>query len=469
MRILSSILFFCVLIFTTINIFAANPPPVKKAIYEYQLNNGLQLIVKPDTRAPVVLSEIWYRVGSSYEHAGITGISHFLEHMMFKGTTKYPADTFIKLIADNGGQQNAMTTQDFTVYYQELSNDKLPLAFKLEADRMQHLVLSQKDFTSELEVVQEERKMRVDNDPIMLTYERYNAAAFLNNPYRNPVAGWASDLQQFTLDDLKQWYSTWYVPNNATIVVIGDVQPEAVYKLAQENFGAIKPKPLPEIKKYPLTNAIGQKTVFVKAPAKLPMLYLGFNVPSAVTAHESYEPYALDVLATVLGGTNSSRLQKDLVRDKRMAGDIAVYYSIYARLPTLFQVAAIPAEGIDTQRLQAEIINEIIQLQDKPISENELKRIKTQVIANRIYARDSIDSQGMIIGTLASVGLAYTEIDNYQQQIEKITPTQIQAVAKKYLNAENLTVGILLPQTITAPLKKTQAETTPALRNTNVQ
>jgi len=460
MRIISKLIL-CSLLLIASNVLADSKQP-KKTVYEYQLNNGLQLIVKQDKRAPVVLSEIWYRVGSSYEHLGITGVSHVLEHMMFKGTPKYPGDTFSKMIAENGGEQNAATTKDYTVYYQELSNDKLPLAFKLEADRMQNLTLSEDDFKSELKVVQEERKLRVDNDPMMLTYERYNAAAFPGNPYANPTVGWPSDLAQLNINDLKHWYSTWYVPNNATLVVVGNVKPDNVYKLAQENFGGIKPKQLPEIKKFPGAKPKGQKEVTVKAPAKLPVLFLGFKVPSVVTAEKNYEPYALDVLSTIIAGNNSSRLQKDLVRDKRIAGDLAIYYSIYSRLPTLLQIVATPAEDVSADKLQQAIMTEIDKLKTTPISETELKRIKTQVIAQRIYAQDSIDAQGMIIGSLVSVGLSYKEIDNYQKQVEKITPKQIKAVANKYLTKDHMTVGVLVPQSIDGPTA--QPVTAPALR-----
>lgn len=436
-------------------------------VHQYKLDNGLQLIVKTDTRAPVVISEIWYHIGSSYEIPGTTGISHMLEHMMFKGTPTYPKDAFFKIIADNGGEQNAMTTQDYTMYYQELSNDKLVLSFKLEADRMRHLTLDTTDFTHEMHVVQEERKMRIDNDPLMLTYERFNAAAFLENPYRNPTAGWASDLQQMTIDDLKAWYQSWYAPNNATIVVIGNVNPDDVYKLAQEHFGNIKPSLLPKVKDFPYKAQVGLRNIVVKAPAKLPMLYMGYNVPSVVTAPKSYEPYALDVLSTVLGGNNSSRLQKNLVRAKRVAGDVGVYYSTYARLPTLFQIAAIPTEKISMKELQTEITKEIQQMMDKPISQQELDRVKTQVIANRIYAQDSIEYQGMILGSLYSVGLDYTEIDNYQKQIEALTPEQIQKTAHKYLNPDNLTIGILDPLPIDAQTKPIPVDTN-ALRNSHV-
>jgi zinc protease len=422
----------------------------EKNTEEKILDNGLHIIVKVDKRAPVVLSQLWYHVGSSYETAGITGISHVLEHMMFKGTPTYPGASIFNIIAQNGGEQNAMTSQDYTVYYQEIRNDKLALLFKIESDRMQNLSFNEQDFEKELKVVQEERKMRVDNDPLMLTYEQYLAAAYNNNPYRNPIAGWGSDLAQLSLNDVKTWYHTWYAPNNTTLVVVGNVEPEAVFTLAKTYFGKIPSKTLPEIKQFPMTPQDTERVVTVQAPAKLPILYMGYPVQTAVTDKQDITPYALDVLAAILGGQNSSRLQKHLVRGKQIAGDIQVSYDIYARLPTLFQIAAIPATDEKPEALKAEILKEIRALKMKPISDEELNRVKIQVIAHRIYNQDSIDSQGIIIGSLSAVGLPYQEIDHYQAQINKVTPADIQAVAKNYLQEKNLTYGVLVPQALNA-------------------
>lgn len=418
----------------------------EKNITQYKLPNGMQVIVKVDTRASVVLSEMWYRVGSSYERTGMTGLSHMLEHLMYKGTPLYPGESFFKIVAENGGMQNAMTSEDFTVYYQELANDKLPLALKLEADRMQNLNFNEQDFEKELKVVQEERRMRIDNDPIMLTYEQFVAAAYLNNPYRNPIAGWGSDLAQLTLADAKKWYKSWYVPNNAILVVVGNVSPFAVYQLALENFGKIPAKSLPEVKAFPHVTISNTRLVTVSAPAKLPILYMGYPVESAISNPVSDEPYALDVLNTILGGNNSSRLEKNIVRNKQLASDITVSYRLYARLPVLFEIAAIPAAHVKPAVLEKAILKEIQTLKSKPISQEELNRVKIQVIANRVYEQDSIESQGMLLGSLASVGRQFNEINHYEQEIEKLTPQRIQSVAKKYLQEKDLTTGILIPQ-----------------------
>ncbi len=449
-----------------ITIFFTFPVWADNSIHEYQLPNGLALVVKPDHRAPIVLSEIWYKVGSSSEHDGITGVSHVLEHMMFKGTATYPESKIFQLVAEHGGDQNAMTSQDFTMYYQEWAPDNLALSFTLEADRMQHLTLDPKLFNSELKVVQEERKLRVDNDPNMLTFERFNAAAFPNNPYSYPTVGWPSDLQQLTIDDLRQWYQTWYVPNNAILVVVGDVNPDAVYQLVQEHFGNIKPHPLPPFKQFSLLSKRATTEQVVKAPANLPILYIGFNVPSVVSAHNSREPYALDVLNSVLAGSESARLQKQLVRDQSIAGGVDSSYNLYAKFSTLFTIAAVPAQGHPTQALKQAILQQIAQLQTTPISPEELNRVKTRVLAERTYQQDSLSDEAYMIGSLESVGLSAREIDNYQREINQVTAADIQAVAQKYLIPSNMTVGTLLPQTI--PAQTNAAPSLPAQGNQHV-
>lgn len=443
-------------------VFLTLPALADDSIHEYQLPNGLTLVVKPDHRAPIVLSEIWYKVGSSNETYGMSGISHVLEHMMFKGTPTYPSSKIFSLVAEHGGEQNAETSQDFTMYYQEWAPENLTLSFALEADRMQHLTLDPKLFDSERKVTEEERKLRIDNDPAMVTYERFNAALFPNNPYSIPTAGWPSDLQQLTVDDLRSWYQTWYAPNNAILVVVGNVNPEAVYQLAQEHFGNIKPRTLPALKSIGLLSRRATTVVTVKAPANLPVLYMGFNVPSAVSEHNSREPYALDVLNNIMAGSNSSRMQKQLVRDQNIAGSVESQYNLYARLSTSLTFAAIPAEGHTTQELKQAILQQINELQTTLVAPDELARVKIRVLADRIYSQDSLTDEAYMIGSLESVGLSAREIDNYQRQINQVTAADVQAAAKKYLIPSNMTIGILLPQAInnqTAPVLAEQGQT----------
>lgn len=414
--------------------------------HEYTLKNGLNLIVKEDHRAPVAIFQIWYRVGGSYEPNGITGISHVVEHMMFQGSTKYPNNSFSELIAANGGILNAFTDDDFTAYFEQLAADKIALSFKLESDRMQHATMSDTSFKKEIQVVMEERRMRFDDQPTNLTYERLRAAAFLSNPYHHTTIGWMGDLQNLTANDVRHWYQQWYTPNNATIVIVGDVQPAAMYKLAQQYFAQIPARALPMQK--PVVNQIplGTREVTVELPAKVPILYLAYNVPTLTVLHEKWQAYALQILAQLLGGSDSSRLTHDLVRTQQIATSASANYNPTARLDTIFLVAAIPAQGHTIAELQSAINFQIQQLQQQPISADELARIKAQLLAEKVYEQDLIDVQASFIGSLMSVGLPWQLADTYLQQLEKVTPAQIQAVAKQYLTPQRLTIGILIPQ-----------------------
>lgn len=427
---------------------AKKPADADKDIHTYTLPNGLQLIVKEDHRAPVVISEIWYKVGGSYEPDGITGISHMLEHMMFQGTSKYPEGVLARLIDENGGKMNAMTTADYTMYYQKLANDKLSLSFKLESDRMRNLNLQQKNYDKEKQVVINERRMRTENDPQSTTFERFNAAAFLGNPYYQPVVGWMSDLQNMQLEDVRNWYNTWYAPNNAIVVVVGDVEPEKVYQLAQQYFGPLKPQTLPAVKPHGIIKALGQKFVNVNMPAKLPFLLIGYNVPAHTTQPKSWEPYALEVLAAILGQDDSSRLAKNLIRGNEIATSADVGYSLYSRLPGLFIFAAVPAQSQTVSSLKEALFDQVKQLQTSLVTEKELSRVKTKLVANKTYKLDSISAQASDIGSLVAVGLPWEEADNYYRQIEQVTAQQVQDVAKKYLVQEAATIAVLTPKNI---------------------
>lgn len=421
-------------------------------VHEYQLKNGLKVIVKEDHRAPVAIAEVWYKVGSSYEIQGVTGISHALEHMMFRGSKNYSSEKMTQIIAENGIQQNAFTYFDYTGYYEMAGKNKLPIIFQLEADRMRDLSLRGQDFSKEIQIVMEERRMRTDDNPQQLTFERFLAAANTATPYHHPVIGWMSDLQNMTIDDLRQWYNKWYAPNNAILVVVGDVNPADIYQLAEKYFANFQPSDLPKLKPQPEIKSLGLRTVEVKVPAKLPYLAMGYNVPAARTATLKWEPYALSVLKGVLAGGDSSRLQQDLVRGKQLASEINVDYQPYFRLDNLLYIEAIPTPGHTTQQLKDAILDEITQLQNKPVTLAELERTKAQIIANHVYIMDSIANQANQIGMLESVGLSWHEADNFITQIKAITPEQVQAVTKKYLTPDNLTIAILKP----LPMEKGQ-------------
>ncbi len=424
---------------------------VKKAenstnkVHELTLTNGLKILVKKDARAPVAVLQLWYRVGTSYEHEGITGLSHALEHMMFKGTTTRASGEFENILAVNGAQNNAFTSQDYTAYYEVLAADRLEVAMELEADRMRNLVLDEKEFAKEINVVKEERRWRTDDKPTSLMREQFNATAFLNSPYRAPVIGWMVDLDHMKLADLKDWYKKWYAPNNATLVVVGDVEADAVFAMAKKYFGSFEkseiaaPKPRTEVKQ------LGMRSIVVKAPAKLPSLRMGYKTPGILDSKDKWEPYALEVLANILDGGSSARFSKNLVRGQEIAAGVGAGYSGYGRLPDLFSVSGTPAKGNTVEDLTKAVLAEIELLKTEKVSAEELKRVKAQVIAGEIYERDSIEHIANIMGSLESTGIGYKEMDRYVPEILKVTPEQIQKVAKKYLIEDQLTIARLDP------------------------
>lgn len=436
------IIFFISLLSPLLAIAAANQT------HEFKLDNGLKLIVREDHRTPTVVSQVWYKVGSSYEHGGITGVSHTLEHMMFKGTPTYPKGTFDRMMAEIGARQNAATGHDETFYFQELPADKLELSFQLESDRMRNLIFDPKEFVPEIKVVMEERRLRTEDNPQKVTLERFHAVAFASSPYHHPVIGWMDDLKNAKIEDLKAWYQQWYAPNNATVVVVGDVDPQNVLKLAQKYFGPLKPSPIVAVKPQVDIEPLGERSVEVKVPAKLPLLVMGYNVPSLLTAKSPDDAYALEVVGAILKGGASARLPKDVLRGRQLASDISGRYDLYSRLSTVFVLWGTPTPGHTVAELKQAILDHIKRLQTEPVTQEELARIKAQVVAGKIYERDSIVGQAVELGGLETMGLSWKTADVYADKIRAVTPAQIQAVAKKYLIPDRLTTAILNPQSL---------------------
>ncbi len=415
-------------------------------VSEFELENGLKIIVKEDHRAPIVASQIWYRVGSSYEPAGITGISHMLEHMMFKGTSKYPSGMARKIIAENGGSENAFTSRDYTVYHQMIEKSRLHICFELEADRMVNLTLDEGEFKKERQVVLEERRMRIDDNPNAKLFERFNAVAYLSNGYATPVIGWQHDIEGYTLDDLKSWYRSWYTPQNATLVVVGDVDPREVYGLAEKYFTPIKSRFIKQLKISAEITPLGKKELQVKAIARVPILIEGFAAPSFLTVEDDLDPYALTVLAGVLDAGASARFTSRLIRGKELASGVGVGYNPFSRLDTQFSIYGSPAHGVDIIDLEDAIDKELLDVQENLVSEDELSRVKAQIMAEAIYDLDSIDAQANEIGMLVSNGLGWSFAGQYYERIKLVTAEQVQAVAKKYLMDDRLTLGRLIPE-----------------------
>ena len=414
--------------------------------YEKTLSNGLKVIVKEDHRAPVVVQQVWYHVGSMDEKTGTTGVAHALEHMMFKGTKAVPVGQFSKIIAAAGGRENAFTAYDYTAYFQQLHKSKLPLAMKLESDRMHNLQMAKTEFDKEIKVVMEERRWRTDDDPHSLMYEKLTATAFPEHPYHNPVIGWMVDIQNMTAADALNWYKTWYAPNNATLVVAGDVKADEVFALAQRYYGGIPAAKLPVRKAVGESKQLGIQRVVVKAPAELPYLIMAYHAPTLRDPEKDWKPYALEVLQGVLDGNSSARLNKSLVRDQQVATEVGAGYDSVARGPVLFVLEGTPREGKTVGDVESALREQLSLLVRDGVNADELQRVKAQVMAGEVYKRDSVFYQAMQIGQMESDGLSYKDIPLMLQKLQAVTAQQVQDVAREIFNDDQLTVATLDPQ-----------------------
>jgi zinc protease len=417
-------------------------------VTDVTLCNGMRVIVQEDHRAPVMVSQVWYRAGSMDEFNGSTGVAHVLEHMMFKGTKTVPPGEFSKKIAAAGGRENAFTSRDHTAYFQQMQKDQLDLALKLEADRMQNLVISDELFAREIQVVMEERRLRTDDQPQSVVYERLMATAYQTHPYRRPIIGWMDDLQNMTAQDARDWYARWYAPNNATLVVAGDVNADEVVALARQHFGALKQRPLPPRKPQFEPAQLGGKRIVVKAPAKLPYLLMTWHAPTLKDWQQDSEPYALQILAGVLSGNDSARLQKSLVKTRQIAVDASAGYDAVARGPGMFMIDATPAPGQSVAALEQAIRGELKRVQKEGISEAELARVKAQVIAADVYQRDSQFYQAMQLGEYATAGLPPEALAGRVERLRAVSAKAVRDVARQWLRDDQLSVAELDPQAL---------------------
>lgn len=429
---------------------------VQAAPVRYVLDNGLRVIVQPDSRAPVVITQVWYRVGSADEGPGLSGISHVLEHMMFKGTARVPAGEFSRLVAHFGGDDNAFTTDNYTVYYQQHVADRLELALALEADRLANPRLRAADFASELPVVIEERRLRTDDNPQALALERFHAIANVVNPERTPTVGWMSELQALTIEDVRAWHARWYAPNNATLVVSGAVDPDTVLRLARRHFGSLPSRPVP---RRPLIRELpeaGERQVRLRLPGQVPALYLGWNWPGLASAATPADAYALRLLAGVLDEGLSARLEQAIVRQGKAAA-VRSAYDMLARGDTLFTITAVPAGNITLEALREAILAEIETLRTRPASAEEIRRVLANVVAQQVFARDDLAGQAQLLGQLDANGLPLDWADTLAAQLAQVTPEQLQDVARRYLVPSRMT-SLLLDVLPTDAVAKTASK-----------
>ena len=378
---------------------------------------------------------------------GRTGLEHVLEHMMFKGTEKVKAGEFSRLVAALGGRENAFTNRDYTAYFQQVEKSKLDEVIKLEADRMSNLNFDDSEFLKEIQVVMEERRLRTEDNPSSLLNESLMATAYMSSPYRYPVVGWMNDLQNMKANDARDWYRSWYKPNNATVVITGDVDAKQVLAAVEKYYGSIPAQELPVRKPQIEPPQKGIKQVQVKAPADSAQLTMAWKVPRLeVGKLDDPEPYALELLTSVLDGYDNARLNRVLVKQEKVVNDVGVGYDMISRGPELFEIAATMAKGKTVAQAQVSIRKALDELKQKGILDSELKRIKVRILSEQIYKRDSIFGQAMEIGSTEMAGFSWRDIDYMLEKMQTITPEQVQAVAQKYLVDEGLTMAVLDPQ-----------------------
>ncbi|CTQ44899.1 MULTISPECIES: pitrilysin family protein [Stappiaceae] len=400
----------------------------------FTLDNGLQVVVIPDRRAPVVTHMIWYKVGSADEPEGQSGVAHFLEHLMFKGTHDHPNGEFSKMVADRGGQENAFTSTDYTAYFQKVAKQHLPLMMKLEADRMENLVLSDEVVTPERDVVLEERRMRVDSEPGSRLQEALNSITFVNHPYGSPVIGWQSEIEALNKEAAIAFYDRFYTPNNAVVVIAGDVDVDAVRKLAQETYGKVARRAEPGERLRPAEPPLaGERRIAVSDPrVRQESLSQIWIVPSQTTG-EGRTPEALDILSYILGEGPSSRLHKALVLDQEAALSAGAYYQGSALDNGRFGLYAVPRPGYTLEDMERLITTELQKLLETGVTEEEVERARNSMVASAIYAQDSQSGLARLFGGALTTGQTIENVQTWPSQVQAVTPEDVLDAARTYL------------------------------------
>jgi zinc protease len=413
----------------------------------FMLDNGMQVVVIPNHRVPIVSHMVWYKVGSADEQPGKAGIAHFLEHLMFKGTPTYPAGEITDLVARNGGQQNAFTSYDYTAYYQNVAADRLPKMMELEADRMRNLILSEEDVRVERDVVLEERRMRVDSRPASIMSERLDAALWVTNRYGTPVIGWEEEIQALNRDDAFDFYRRWYAPKSAILVVAGDITAKQLRPLAEATYGKIEPVESVTSRERStfLPQAADVRVTMTDPRVQQPRWSRTYIAPS-VNVGELQDTYALQVLSEILGGGSTSRLYQALVVEQTIAASAGAFYLDDAVSWGRFVVSVSPSPGVDVGALEEAVDAELATLVAEGLSDDEVERAKTRLQAEVIYAKDSPTSAARTVGALLAVGMTLDEIEAWPERVSDVSTEQVNAAARALLTEAPTGTGVLLPE-----------------------
>lgn len=410
----------------------------------FTLENGMQVVVVPNHRAPVVFHMVWYRVGAADEPVGKSGLAHFLEHLMFKGTETVAAGEFSKIVARNGGTDNAFTSWDYTAYFEKIARDRLELVMRLEADRMVNLALSDEVVLPEREVVLEERRSQTDNEPAARFIEQMNAVQFLAHPYGKPIVGWGHELEKLTTADAIAFYRSHYAPDNAILVVIGDVTAEELRPLAETYYGPIPSRPV-EARRRPQEPAqVAARRVEFRDPAvRQPEWTRSYLAPSH-DGGDGEHAYPLSVLAEILGGS-TGRIYRSLVVERKLAAFTSVYYDETTLDPSRFIFRAVPLPGVALEELEAAMGAEIAKLLSEGVSEDEVARAKKRMVAQAIYTSDSLYGMGRVFGTALTAGLTVEDVETWPDRIAEVTVERVNAAARVVLRPGASVTGYLLP------------------------
>ena len=424
----------------------------------HKLDNGMDVVVIPDHHAPVVTHMAWYRVGAADEQPGVSGIAHFLEHLMFKATENMASGEFSKTIARLGGQHNAFTSQDVTAYFQRIARDRLPTVMKMEAERMTKLRLEEKEVLTERDVIKEERRSRTENNPSSILSEEMNAALYQSHPYGIPIIGWMHEIGELTREDALEFYRRHYAPNNAILVVAGDVTAEEVLKLAKETYGKIPNNPAVKTYKRPLEPPpkAARRVELIDARAGEPILQRYYNAPSYASA-KNREAEALDLLLKVAASGSTSKLYRELVVKQKVASSAGGYYTGHGKEYGKIVFYGVPARGKTIEELEAAIDGVISDIIANGVTEAELERAKRVYIADYIYESDSQATLARRYGFGLIVGQTLAQIENWPNEIRKVTLNELKTVAAKYFNPKASVTGHLLPKPrkeATAPKQK---------------
>lgn len=424
---------------------AAPPPPT----HHFSLDNGLKVLVREDHRAPLVTSQLWFKVGSADEAPGQSGLSHTLEHMLYKGSSKTCAGEATAILQSLGARENAFTSKDVTAYHQTLAPRYLGVAFELMADLMSTAHLRDEDLTPELAVIREERRSRTEDDPSGLALERLTAVTHLASSYRTPTIGWMHDLDQLNASDLRHWYETRYAPGNATLVVVGDVTLDQVRRLKQRYFGHLQARTVPGALRPTELKQPGERRLTLHLPVPTPQLIMTFNVPGLATAKNRRSVHALRLIDTLLGGASSARLQKRLQFTEQLFSEVATSYDALTRGDSLMLLTAnlASAHPDDLDAAEKRVWQLIEELRTNPPAADELERARTHLIARQIYAQDSIVQQAQGLAALQSIGQPWQLLDQDADELAQVTPTDIQQAAMTFLTRERLSVAHVFKET----------------------